>query len=151
MRHHQSAWRVERIGWLLMALVLAATLLGIFGDGPLSHARSGSARHLSVRYDRLLRSSAPAQYAFVANAGGAGELRLRFDRSLMEDIELDSVVPQPETEEAGPDYTEFVFRVRGNAPVNIDFRYRAATFGRRSGRVSVDGQQAVLIDQFVYP
>jgi hypothetical protein len=153
MRHHRAAWRVERIGWLLMVLVLAATLLGVFGDGPLSHARSGSSQHLSVRYDRLLRSSAPAQYAFVANAAGAsaGELRLRFDRSLMEDIELDSIVPQPETEDAGPDYTEFAFRVRGNAPVNIDLRYRPATFGRRSGRVSVGGQHAVLIDQFVYP
>ena len=153
MRHHRAAWRVERIGWTAMALLLMAALLGVFGDGPLSHVRSGSTQALSVRYDRLLRSNAPTEYEFQAGTSlvTGGELRLRFERSLMEDIELDSIVPQPDKQDAGPDYTEFAFRVRGNAPVKIDFRYRPATFGRHSGRVSVDGQHSVLIDQFVYP
>lgn len=154
MRHHRAAWRAERIGWTVMALLLLATLLGAFGDGPLSRAHNGSLQSLSVRYDRLLRASAPTNYRFEANPAIAsgGELRLRFDQAMVEGIEIDLIVPTPEREQAGPDYTEFVFNVApGSSPVRIDFRYRPATFGPHNGRVSVGGAHAVTIDQFVYP
>lgn len=154
MRHHRAAWRAERIGWTIMALLLLGALIGAFGDGPLSRARSGSPQSLSLQYDRLLRASAPSQYRFEAHPSTApgGELRLRFDRALLEDIELESIVPQPEREEAGPDYTEFIFRTApGPAPLKIDFRYRPTTFGLHGGRVSVGDAHAVTIDQFVYP
>lgn len=154
MRHHRAAWRVERIGWTVMALLLAATLLGAFGDGPLSHARSGSAQGLSVEYDRLLRSSAPALYRFEANPSLArdGVIRLRFDGALIENMELESIVPEPEAQEAGPGFTEFAFRVApGDRPAKFDFRFRPATFGHRTGGVSVAGAEAVRINQFVYP
>ena len=64
MRHHYAAWRAERVAWCVMALVLLATLLGAFGDGPLSDARVGSPRTFTVEYDRLLRSSSPALLRF---------------------------------------------------------------------------------------
>ncbi len=153
MRHHRSAWRVERIGWTVMALILVATLLGAFGDGPLSRARAGSAA-LSVEYDRLVRSSSPTQYRFRVSPAQAeqGRLRLRLDQSLVDRMELESIVPQPEHQTAGPDYAEFVFRLApGERPVTIDMRYRPATFGRQRGSISVAGRDAVAIDQFVYP
>src|SRR5690606_26776772 len=49
MRHHRAAWRLERVAWGVMALLLLATLLGAFGGGPLSHARS-SAGPASLEY-----------------------------------------------------------------------------------------------------
>lgn len=154
MRHHRAAWRVERIGWTIMALLLVATLLGAFGDGPLSHARSGSAQALSVEYDRLLRSSSPTMYRFEAHPSLAkdGVVRLRFDGPLIENMELESIVPEPDQQEAGPGFTEFAFRVSpGDTPARFDFRFRPATFGRSAGQVSIAGAHAVPIDQFVYP
>lgn len=154
MRHHRATWRVERIGWCVIALLLAATLLGLFGDGPLSRARAGSDETLSVEYDRLLRSSAPTQYRFRASPALAarGSLRLRFDQSLIEHMEVDSIVPQPEHQLSGPGYTEFIFLLNaGRRPATIDLRYRPATFGRQHGRVSVAGEHALVIDQFAYP
>lgn len=154
MRHHRRAWRIERVGWAVMALVLAATLLGAFGDGPMSRAQEGSARALSVEYDRLLRSSAPTEYRFQTHPSIAnrGALRLRFDRSLVDLMELDSIIPAPEHQEAGPGYTDFIFSLApGSSSARIDFRFRPATFGRHVGRVSVAGAHPVVIDQFVYP
>ena len=154
MRHHRLAWRIERIGWAVMAALLTATLFGAFGDGPLSRAQDGSARTLSVEYDRLLRSSAPAQYRFQAHPSVAtkGALRLRFDQSLVDHMELDSIVPAPERQEAGSGYTDFIFRVAAaGSSARIEFRFRPASFGRHTGRVSVAGARPVVIDQFVYP
>lgn len=77
---------------------------------------------------------------------------MRFDQSLVDHMELDSIVPAPERQEAGSGYTDFVFRVAAtDSPVRIEFRFRPATFGRHTGRVSVAGAHPVVIDQFAYP
>ena len=154
MRHHRAAWRVERVGWVVMALVLAAALLGLFGDGPLSRAQAGSARTLSAEYDRLVRSSAPTQLRLLVHPSVAtqGEVRLRIDRTLLEHMELDSILPEPARQVAGPHHAEFVFPIEpGNAPAQIDIRYRPATFGRQRGTVSIAGAHALRIDQYAYP
>lgn len=154
MRHHRAAWRVERAGWAVMGLMLLAALLGLFGDGPMSRAHSGSARSLGIEYDRLVRSSAPTQYRFVVNPALAtrGQLVLRFDRALVERMELESIVPEPEHQSAGADHTDFLFRIEpGAAPVHIDVRYRPATFGWQRGRISIAGAHTLVIGQFAYP
>lgn len=154
MRHHRAAWRVERVGWTVIALLLAGAMLGVFGDGPLSRAHSGSADTLRVEYDRLVRSSAPTEYRFTIDPSVAqgGELRLRFDRSLVDHMELDSIIPEPGRQAATPGHAEFVFRIEpGEGPARIDFRYRPATFGWHRGRVSVAGAHALRIDQYAYP
>ena len=95
MRHHRAAWRVERIAWAVIALSLLAAVLGVFGDGPLSSTRAGESTSLSVEYERLLRSAAPTEYRFDASriVISDGTLRLRFDQALIDDIEIDTVVP----------------------------------------------------------
>lgn len=154
MPHHRAAWRVERIGWVVMALALIGALLGVFGDGPISQAREGSPAALMVDYDRFQRSSAPQMYRFAVHPSLArqGSVNLRFDQSLIDDMELDSVVPEPETVSAAPGYTSFAFKVEpGTKPLRITFRFRPATFGHRSGTIATDGAPPVTVDHYIYP
>ena len=83
--HQRREWRIERVGWVLMAGLLLAGLLGLLGDGPLSRATAGSAGALSVEYDRLQRAAAPYEYRFEVDPSLAreGQLRLRFDDALL--------------------------------------------------------------------
>lgn len=136
-----------------MALMLAAALLGVFGDGPVSRTRAGSGQTISVEYDRLLRASAPALYRFHVrpSLAGDGALHLRIDRALLDRMEFESITPQPEHQITGPGYGEFIFRLApGDRAATIDIRFRPATFGRQQGRVSIDAQ-TVVISQYVYP
>lgn len=153
MRHHRAGWRVERVGLAIIAIILMGALLGIFGDGPLSHGRSGSARAVSVEYERLLRASAPTEYRFHVDPSLAtqGILDLRMDNSLVDLMQVDSIVPEPERQTAGPTYTAFSFRVEPGTSVTVVFRLRAATFGRHEGQVVVQGAPALSIDHFIYP
>src|SRR5690242_8532320 len=88
-RHSRREWRIERIGWAVMAVLLAAGLLGLLGYGPLSQARAGEPGTLSVTYDRLQRASAPSEYHFTVAPSLArdGELRLRFDDTLLDEVD----------------------------------------------------------------
>lgn len=154
MRHHRAAWRVERVGWCVIALLLAAALAGAFGNGALSQARIGVERGFTLEYDRLLRSSAPAMLRFHVQPAlrRDGVVRLRIDRTLLDRMEIESIVPEPVRQVTGRGYTEFIVAAAPDgAPVSIDLRYRASTFGRFRGNVSVAGEHAVAVDQFVYP
>lgn len=154
MRHHRKAWRIERIAWFVIALMLAAALLGVFGGGVLSEAQVGSRQTVMVEYDRLLRSSAPSLMRFRVHPSlrRDGAVRLRIDRSIVSRMEIESIVPQPLSQASGADYNEFVFAVApGESPATIDLRYRPSTFGRMRGEVSIAGEHALAIDQFVYP
>ncbi len=153
MRHHRAAWRVERIGWTIVAALLLGTMFGAFGDGPLSRAGAGSGA-FHVEYGRLLRSSAPAEFRFRADGSAAqgGLIRLRISRSLLDRMEIESIVPQPLRQVAGPGYAEFAFPVtKGAGGIDINVRYRPATFGRQHGEMSLIGSETVSIDQFVFP
>lgn len=154
MAHHRAAWRVERASFAIILLLLVAALLGVFGDGPLSRARSESGSGLAVEYDRLLRASAPTRYRFLVDPSlmAKGALTLRVDNSLVDVMELESVVPQPRSQSAGPMYTQFSFQLEpGQSRAAVLFRFRPATFGRRTGEVSVPGAPPLSIDHFIYP
>jgi hypothetical protein len=63
-------WKIQRVGWGAMALVIIAALLGVFGTGPLSNAtleREG----LRLEYERFCRFAAANGYRFhgIAQSG----------------------------------------------------------------------------------
>jgi hypothetical protein len=67
---HQREWRLQRIGWGLLALFLLLALGGLFGDGPLSHSRDASAAG-SVEYERFVRDGLATEL-IVTPASAAG-------------------------------------------------------------------------------
>lgn len=146
---------MERVGWTGFALLLVASLLGLFGNGPLSRAQAGEPGTLLLHYERFQRASAPTEYRFDASPALArdGRLRLRFDERLLEEVELQSVVPEPETVRTGPGYTEFEFSLApdtGDA-ARIVFQFHPSTFGRVRGRITTAGAPPLAIDQLVLP
>ena len=151
--HQRREWRIERVGWAVMALLVLAGLLGVFGDGPLGQARTGGAG-ASVEYDRLQRAAAPTEYRFAVDPALAtdGHLRLRLDEALLEEAELISIVPEPASVATGPGYVEFAFAVHApGTPARITFRFKPTTFGRVRGEVALPGTAPVVLDQFVFP
>ncbi len=153
--YQQREWRFERIGWVVMAVLLVAGLLGLLGYGPLSRTQAGTPGTLTVDYDRLQRASAPSEYRFHATPTLArdGQLRLRFDNALLAEIELNSVLPEPVQMRSGPGYTEFVFAMdpADGPPARLQFQFHPATFGRVRGRVTAAGAQPLVIDQIIFP
>lgn len=154
MDRHRSAWRLERVSWALMALLLAAAVSGVFGGGPVSHARTGS-RTVELEYDRLLRAAAPTEYRLQVrhDAAREGRLDVRIDQDLVDVMEMDAFVPEPEAVTAGPGYTQFTFRIEagGDSPAHVVIGFQPTTFGRFRGRILVEGAPALHVSHLVYP
>ena len=153
--HQRRLWLMERIGWALIALILAAACAGLLGPGPLSKATAGQKHSgLWVEYNRYDRYEAPSRVRVHLGAAANKErtLRLWVNRKFMERVELKHSIPQPEHSEIGAERVTYVFQVaRTNEPLTLGFEFRASTFGAVPVRIGIEGGPHVEFSQFFYP
>ena len=155
MELQRRTWAVERVGWIIMALVVLAALLGLFSTGPLSSATARDPAGLvSIEYDRFARYVAPStlRVDFSAAAAAGDRISLRMNRDLAEAIRIEQIQPQPEQAKATADGMNFVFNLAGpGQPGRVYFALRPETIGLLRGELGVAGQPPARLAQFVYP
>jgi hypothetical protein len=153
MAFQRRSWRVQRVGWAVLALIVAAGLAGLAGSGPLSPATQESQdASLRLEYDRFTRMHAPSRLRlhFGTQAVRAGEVRIWLDRSYMEQVKLERVVPQPQQVQVGEKRLVYVFAAEEGQPGAVTFEMQHRTFGRISGRAGI-GDAVLEYRQLVYP
>jgi hypothetical protein len=151
--HARAAWRVQRVGWTAMVLLMLAGLLGLFGDGPLAYAHA-RANGLTLEYDRFARHGATsylaAQIAPAALRGDSAKLWLT--QKYLDGIDLESVAPEPQRVEMRGDVVLFTFVATDRSrPARITFTMRPNDFWSRSASAGLDGGDSVSFRQFIYP
>ena len=144
LRFTRSSWAYERVGWVLLAALLLAGLLGLLGPGPLSHATADGP--VTVEYERFARLE------------NEGELRVRLRdgaRSLwvenryLDGVRILGVRPEPARVTAEPGWTVFTFAATEDVDARLDVEHRR--MGRARGRFGTSPDRTVEIRQFVYP
>ncbi|HEX7901094.1 MAG TPA: hypothetical protein VF950_25265 [Planctomycetota bacterium] len=144
LRVTRTSWAAERVGWVLLAALLAAGLLGFLGPGLFSGARAEGPA--TVEYERFARLE------------NEGELRVRLEpgaRSLwienrwLDRVKLRGVRPEPErvTSEAG--WTVFTFAGTRDVDARLEIQHHRV--GKAAGRFGTSPARAVDVRQFVYP
>jgi hypothetical protein len=149
----QKEWSVERWGWVLMALLAIAGLLGLFGQGPLSR-KSAANGPVKVEYGRFERLLAPVEWNLELDQQMLknGEARVRVDKSLLNQYNIQRIEPQPESEEVAPDHVIFVFQVpQGGKGITINFNLQPIKLGPASGQVGQENGPMLPVNQFIYP
>ena len=143
-------WKVERVGWLAMVLVLVLALLGIFGGGgPLMNAteRSGD---FEVRYNRMIRVFGPTTIEAKIPVNG-NEARLTVDPAFVRHMAVERVSPEPDSTESGPDGVTYVFPVQsGTSEVEVTFSIKAQDMGVHSSTFTTDAG-SLSFWQFAFP
>jgi hypothetical protein len=155
LHFQQKEWRIQRIGWGVMALLIVAALLGLTGSGPLARVTTGDAgAPLQLEYSRFVRLDAPTTFdiEIAGEAITGDQVELRVDRAYLQDVSVEQIVPEPaEVRSAGDDLI-FVFAVdEPGQPVSVTFDLRHTAFGPRSGQVGLADEKAVAFGQFVLP
>ena len=155
LAHERLEWRIERVGWIVMALVLLAALVGLLGSGPLSRATAGEeGSALWVEYNRFERHQAPAMLRVHLGPGAArdGKARLWLNREYVENIELHHIDPEPERVEVEHDRLIYTFNLPDpTRPTAVTYYLEANTYGRMPLRVGLDAGPQLNFSQFYYP
>jgi hypothetical protein len=144
-------WRMQRIAWPLLYALLAACVLGLFGQGPLSRteARSADGR-LQMEFERFLRRESDDSIDFTLRPAGSSA-RLRLSSAWVGKVDIDHVFPEPEQRVSGADAVTLVFNTQAQQPVRVRVRLRAQEMGRLPGWAALDDGAPLQFRQFVYP
>lgn len=150
----QRQWRVQRIGWVVMGLLVVAALLGVFGTGILSRSQLGSGGPLEVEYERFSRLLSPSTLRLRVEAAPGDDqmVEVWLDQRYLERFQIERVTPQPDSVEALSDRLNYSFKVTDSGqPVEISFNLRATEIGLVRGQVGLPEQQPLSFSQFIYP
>lgn len=141
-------WKIERVAWGVIALVLAAGLLGLFGGGLSQTTRSGDG--ILVRFDRVARRGATSELHVRAEPSEHGVI-VCVSKSFFDALELEGVYPHPErwgvTDEEV--VMKFALPAAGSAAhLRVEYRPKG---GQLRGVVRVEGGGSVEVRQVVLP
>lgn len=155
VRFHQKFWVVERIGWMLLLLVLAAALLGAFGDGLLSRVRVGPAdRSFDASFVRFARKQAPVTLRLEVRPAARidGSLTVWISSDYLERFTVNAVIPKPERVVIHDGGTEYRFAVGSSLDAAVvRFSLEADSAGHVSGAIGTSRESSVPIRQFFFP
>lgn len=144
-------WRVERIGWAIMGLIVLAGLLGLFGGGALAHRKVASGA-LTLSFERIVRSNAPTSLSLtIGGAAHPDTIRIWLTQDYLSAVQLQHMVPQPARSysESGRLVMDFA-PAPDQGPYTIVIEVEPARIGAHEAVVGL-GSDSVRFAQFVLP
>ena len=149
-RFQERFWTVERWVWLGFGVILILAILGLTGGGgPLSRA-SATLGGASIDYPRFTRWDAADEILVKFLPGGA-ERRLVLSPDFAETFQLESVQPEPDRSEAGPDGEVMIFRMEPASPAEVTLHVRAQNPGMADIGAAIDDGAPVSLSTIVFP
>lgn len=146
-------WQRERAGWIGIACILAAALLGMFGHHPFSRMTTQTEnRSLVIAYDRYGRaeSSAGMTITVTPEKQEEGTTRIWFNAEYLDAVRVVSLSPMPLRGEARDGGRAFVIQTDGR-PFTIMLSVQFRTFGVIQGQVKINEDAPLSFTHFVWP
>jgi hypothetical protein len=147
----QKEWKIQRIGWVIMFLVLLLALLGFMGgEGLVTAATTGQdGDSLRIYYDRFSRFSKPMtlQFQFSGAATKAATVRVWLNRDYVESVKIDMIEPEPENVEAAADRMIYTFaQAEPGQPITVIFHLATERFGVLNGRAGLEADAGGTVE-----
>ena len=147
VKFQRREWIAQRIGWIVIAAVVLAALVGTFGTGPVSRA-SAQAPGLQLEYERFVRWRQSMKLRCLVSETKP-ETQVAISRDYLDSVQIEQITPPPvQAESAG---AWLVYRFAGPAPMAVTFSVKAEEFGYLPGAVRIPDGEAVSFRQFIYP
>jgi hypothetical protein len=138
-----------------MAVLIIATLLGLFGPGLLGDSIAGAkGAPLWMEFNRFgrLQAESTTLRLHVEPGAAGGPLRLWLNRDYLERVRVMHVMPEPQSVEIAADRYVYVFGVQDlSKPTTITFDIEPARVGMLHGQVGTEGGDPLDFSQFIYP
>ena len=143
-------WRIQRIGWIVMLLIVVAALTGAFGKGPLAHTRAtASDGSFTIEYDRLVRHSSATTLTFNIARPPHDTIGIWFESQYINGIDVEDIIPSPIRTASGDGTITYYFEARAGATITIE--YEPDDVGRRRTRAGIENGASMHVRQFVFP
>jgi hypothetical protein len=155
LAYQRREWRVERVGWLVIAGLILAAMLGLLGDGPLSSTSADSpdgSIHLEFqRFGRVTATQA-VRLRFRPVADADRRYRVWISGPYRDANRVREISPTPERVEDDRGRVVYVFRaLETERSTEVTFYVQPRAAGLCPGRIGLIGGDSVAFRQFIYP
>lgn len=152
---------IQRIGWVVLALLIVAAILGFLGGGLLSTRKvtaHGDELDVSLTYDRWGRMHSPLELQVEVDARRetAAELTLTIDFEFASNVDVIGISPESDSTSLSPAGATCTWQVDDwRRPLTITLDYISNKWLTLSGdfAVEADGQSLAQfeVSQFLFP
>lgn len=150
--HQRREWLIERLGWGVIAAILAAGLLGALGPGLLgTREATSSDGALRAKYSLVERYDAPNVLELWLTPETTNHT-LEFSRSFMDSITVEQFVPPPASSTSRSGKIALQFHTETDTTEHkVVCRYKHNHFGLLKYEIGLAGRQPLQIQQLVLP
>ncbi len=150
----RSTWKIQRVGWVIMLLIVLSAILGFTGRGGLLNVNKQTVTStdgtMEIEYERFQRREASSELKITLKNISTPSPTIFFSTDFYTKQRIDKIIPEPEKVEAGADGIVYTFAV--DAPnTQLIFHTKSTTFGQIQYSVQRPGSSAETIKHFVYP
>lgn len=151
-KFQERFWIAVRIGWVGMAAILLAAILGFTGSGGSFSGQRLSAGEVTVEIPAVSRWAASDTMTIKTRAS-AERTTVLVPAGFGDVFSLESINPQPQSVSAGPQGDEFVFELKPGGETSIEFSLRASrpVWQQPLGPFRVNGQESEVSSVTVLP
>jgi hypothetical protein len=143
-------WQVQRVGWWILTAFVVAAALGLFGKGPLSHARTGEpGSPLWIEYDRFVRVGTTSR-VLIHSTAAAGSLHLRVNREFFEANRVEHFTPEPASIHFGASEVDLRFDNQAGGAVTVILDVEPLQSGRLPASITSSNGGSASFRQFAY-
>jgi hypothetical protein len=146
LKLHQTGWTVQRIGWTCFMLIIILALLGMFGNGILSHRKTEMAGNM-VEYERYGRFESSNTIHLLAGIEN-GRAVIHIPQQYLQDFELEQITPEPDQQIVLNG--NYVYSFQADAPVHILLRGMPKKRGAIETVMRINNTTFTL-SQFIFP
>jgi hypothetical protein len=151
LKFQRRWWKFEGVMWWIIAVVLVLNFLGVFGRGPLAHARLKNDAML-VKYERVERTGTPSilEVELLPPTFQEGHVTLHVSQSVVDELGAQRVIPSPLETAVGKDGLTYKFSADKN-PGYVQFALQPAHPGVFHFLLQVPGSPAISARVVVMP
>lgn len=145
-------WKLQRVAWLLMAVVIALGILGLFGAGPIS-SRTVTSHDggLTLKYNRFERYQAPSSLRMEVISLDTSEARIWINRDFMRTVKVQAVVPPPKRVQPQNNGMVYTFDTPGKDSLLVIFHLETEQIGSSPVRLRLNDGPILEAPHWVYP
>ena len=150
----RASWKVERAGWLALAALIAAGMLGLLGPGLFSSASAGEIEDpLRVEFQRFGHFETEDELTVhLKPRSRNGLATVWIEDRYLDHVEIREIHPPPSQVQLQDGRKVYSFSLAPDidrARVRFDLTYKKV--GRLAGRLGAPDGSSVGVRQFIYP
>jgi hypothetical protein len=150
MAFQRRTWIIQRVGWLALAAIAIAALLGLFGGGALSK-RVATGPGTSIEYERFERYSRVASFTIRFTDGQRTERRLHLNSAFQRSFDIASILPTPTRSETTADGLVLTFAAAPPVTGQVVIWANPRDYGSLELSARVDDNPPLNLRIFIYP